>query len=111
MLGLGLLDFEAGGMGPTANHNGVSGYLSTNVWVPLVPLRDLGNKHGVPIALGGYTQMFGASNAVDYGVAYAYPVGENHFVQLEARDYWTYSSPSQNNLIFRITWLMCIPDP
>ena len=113
ILGLSFLDFEAGGMGPIANHSGISGYLGTNVWVPLMPWpwRDLGNKHGVPIALGGYTQMFGASNAVDYGLAYAYPVGESHFVQFEARDYWTYASPSQHNLIFRITWLKCIPDP
>lgn len=111
ILGLGFLDIEAGGMGPTANHNGVSGYLSTNVWAPLMPWRDLGNKHGLPIALGGYTQMFGASNAVDYGVAYAYPVSESHLVQFEARDYWTYASLSQHNLLFRVTWLMCMPDP
>jgi hypothetical protein len=111
ILGFYFFDLEVGAMGPTANHNSVSAYLSTNLFVPLVPLRDIDSKHGVPIAVGGYTQMFGASNALNYGVAYAYPVGENHSVQFEARDYWTVASPSQHNIAFRVVWLVDIPDP
>jgi len=115
ILGLSFLEIEIGAMGPTANHNGVSGYLSTNAWVPLVRLRDvdkdMGNKHGVPVAIGGYTQRFGASNALNYGVGYVYPVDEGHAIQFEARDYWTYASPSEHNVVFRVSWLLCIPDP
>jgi hypothetical protein len=111
ILGLGFFDLEAGAMSPTANHNAVTGYLSTNLWIPLVPWRDLGNKHGIPVAVGGYTQMFGTSNALNYGVAYAYPVNESHSVQFEVRDYWTIASPSQHNVVFHVAWLLCMPDP
>lgn len=110
IFGLSFLDFEVGVMGPTARHNAVSAYMSTNVWVPL-PLRGLAKPHGVPVAVGGYTQMFGTSNALNYGVAYALPVSENHLLQFEARDYWTVASPSQHNVVFRVSWLLCIPDP
>jgi hypothetical protein len=110
IFGLGFFEIEAGAMSPTARHNGVSGYLSTNAWVPL-PVRDLGKKHGVPAVVGGYTQMFGTSNALNYGMAYAYPVSENHLVQFEARDYWTIASPSQHDVVFRVAWILCMPDP
>ncbi len=110
-LGLGFLDIEAGAMGPLANGSAVSGYLSTNAWVPLVHLKDLGKTRWVPLFVGGYTRMFETGNAVDYGVTYFHPVNESHAIQFEARDYWAFASPSQHNVVFRVAWLLCIPDP
>jgi hypothetical protein len=55
--------------------------------------------------------MFETGNAVDYGVTYFHPVNESHAIQFEARDYWAFASPSQHNVVFRVAWLLCIPDP
>jgi hypothetical protein len=98
-------------MGPQASRSAVSGYLSTNAWIPLIPLRDFGKKHGAPVFVGGYTRMFETGHAVDYGFAYDRQIDESHLIQFEARDYWAFSGPSQHNVIFRIAWLLCIPDP
>jgi hypothetical protein len=100
-------DLEAGVMGPQASQSAVSGYLSTNFWVPLKPLGD---KHGVPLLTGGYTRMFETGHAVDYGIAYAHPIDSAHSVQFEVRDYWAFSNPSQHNVVFRVVWLVGLPD-
>ena len=104
-----LFDIEAGVMGPQAKHSSVSGYLSTNLWFPLVP-RLVGNKRGFPLAVGGYTRMFETGSAVDYGFAYAYPIDDSHSIQFEARDYWIVKDPQQHNVIFRVAWLVGLPD-
>jgi hypothetical protein len=111
VLGLGILDIEAGVIGPQANRSAVSGYFSTNAWVPLVHLKNMGKTRGVPLFVGGYTRMFETGNAVDYGVAYAHPVDESHAIQFEARDYLAFANPRQHNVVFRVSWLLCIPDP
>ena len=98
-------DLEAGVMGPQANQSTVSGYLSTNLFIPLIPLKDLGNRHGVPLFVGGYTNMFETGNALDYGLAFAHPIDQSHSIQFEVRDYWAFSNPSQHNVVFRIAWL------
>jgi hypothetical protein len=103
-------DFETGVMGPQANQSAVSGYLSTNLSIPLIPLQRLGNEHGVPLVMGGYTRMFETGHAVDYGVAYAHPIDSSHSIQFEVRDYWAFSNPSQHNVVFRIAWLVGLPD-
>ena len=41
-------DLEIGVMGPQANRSAVSGYLSTNAWIPLISPRLWGNKYGLP---------------------------------------------------------------
>jgi hypothetical protein len=111
ILGLAFFELEAGAMGPTVDHDAVSGYLSTNFWVPITPSKFPNSKHGAPIVIGGYTQRFGASNALSFGAAYALRVDQSHAVQFEARDYWTYASPGQHNVVFRVAWLGCMSDP
>jgi len=103
-------DLEAGVMGPQANQSTVSGYLSTNLFIPLMPLKDLGNRHGVPLVVGGYTNMFQTGNALDYGLAFAHPVDKYHSIQFEVRDYCAFSNPTQHNVVFRIAWLTGIDD-
>lgn len=103
-------DLEAGVMGPQANQSAVSGYLSTNLFIPLMPLKDLGNRHGVPLAVGGYTNMFQTGNALDYGLAFAHPIDNSHSIQFEVRDYWAFSNPSQHNIVFRIAGLTGLSD-
>ena len=104
------LDLEAGVMGPQANRSAVSGYLSTNSFFPLIPFKDLGNKYGMPLMVGGYTRMFETGHALDYGVAFAHPIDDAHSIQFEVRDYWAFSNPSQHNIVFRVVWLLGIPD-
>ena len=110
ILSLPIFEFEAGVMGPQANRSSVSGYLSTNAWLPLVRLRDLSpayvnGKHEVLRVVGGYTRMFETGHALDYGVTYARPIDESHSIQFEARDYWAFANPSQHNVVFRVAWL------
>lgn len=107
---LPFLDLEAGVMGPQANRSSVSGYLSTNASAPLMPFRLLGNKQVVPLVVGGYTRMFETGHALDYGIAFTHPIDSYHSIQFEVRDYWAFANPSQHNVVFRIVWLVGIPD-
>jgi hypothetical protein len=54
--------------------------------------------------------MFETGHAVDYGLGYAHPVDSAHSVQFEVRDYWAFSNPSQHNVVFRVVWLLGLPD-
>jgi hypothetical protein len=103
-------NIETGVMGPQANRSAVSGYLSTNFFVPAMSLQKVGKLHGVPLIVGGYTRMFETGHALDYGVAYAHTIDESHSIQFEVRDYWAFSNPSQHNVVFRVVWLVGIPD-
>ena len=103
-------DLEAGVMGPQVKQSKVSGYLSTNFLAPLIPRRYLGNRHGVPLVVGGYTRMFETGHALDYGVAFAKPIDRQRSIQFEARDYWTFSNPHQHNVVFRVVWVIGLPD-
>jgi len=103
---LPFLDLEAGVMGPQANRSPVSGYLSTDVVLPLGPPI----KHGLPLVVGGYTRMFETGNALDYGLAFARPVDSSHSIQFAVRDYWANANPNQHNIVFRVVWLIGVPD-
>lgn len=103
-------DLEAGAMGPQATKSNTSGYLSANAWAPLIRARELGNKFGVPLLVGGYTRMFETGNALDYGVAFAHPIDKAHSLQFEVRDYRVFGSPDQHNVMFRMVWLLGLPD-
>jgi hypothetical protein len=104
------VDLEVGVMGPQANRSTLSGYLSTNAWIPLIPPKNLSNKHGVPLVVGGYTRMFETGHALDYGLAFARPVDASHSIQFEVRDYWAFANPNQHNVVFRVVWLLGLSD-
>lgn len=101
-----LFELEAGVMGPETSHSTVSGYLSTNLVFPLGTLKN----RGVPLVVGGYTRMFETGSGVDYGLGYAHPVDSTHSVQFEVRDDWLFSNPHQHNVVFRVVWLVGLPD-
>ncbi len=109
--GMTLLPFpvfiEAGVMGPMANGRAVSGYLSLDGNISLAPT---GLKYA-PMALVGYSRLFEAGNALDYGLALAMPrFGEEknseNSLRLELRDYYTFSNPQQHNVMLRIGWML-----
>ena len=75
-------------------------------WIPFTKPRE----HGFPLARIGYTRFFETGNALNYGVAYAYPLDKSHSVQVEARDYWVFTSPQQHDVVLRMAWLVGIPD-
>jgi hypothetical protein len=54
--------------------------------------------------------MFETGHALDYGLAYAHTIDETHSIQFEVRDYWAFSNPNQHNVVFRVVWLVGIPD-
>jgi hypothetical protein len=110
IFGFPFFQLETGVMGPQANRSAGSAYLSTNLWLPLMPLQDLGNKREVPLLVGGYTRMFETGNALDYGLAFAHPSDKSHSLQFEARDYWAFSDPHQHNVVFRLVWLVGLSD-
>jgi hypothetical protein len=103
---LPFLDLEAGVMGPQANRSSVSGYLSTDVVLPL----GHQTKQGLPLFVGGYTRMFETGNALDYGLALSRTIDSTHSIQFEARDYWANANPNQHNIVFRVVWLIGVPD-
>ena len=103
-------EIEAGVIGPQSTASLVSGYISTNAWVPLQTLKDSPDKSGLLFAAGGYTRMFETGHALDYGIGYAHPLDPTHSIRFEARDYWVFSNPRQHNVVFRIVWLVGLPD-
>jgi hypothetical protein len=107
---LPFVNLETGVMDPQANRSDVTGYLSANTFAPLIPFRYLNNKHGVPLVVGGYTRMFETGHALDYGVAFARPIDGSHSIQFEVRDYWAFANPTQHNIVFRMVWLVGLPD-
>jgi hypothetical protein len=101
---VGFFQLEAGVMGPQARQSNASGYLSANLYAPLfVP-------HGVALIEGGYTRMFETGHALDYGVGYARALDASHSLQFEVRDYWEFSNAHQHNVVFRVVWLVGVPD-
>ncbi|HEX4008034.1 MAG TPA: hypothetical protein VHX60_17810 [Acidobacteriaceae bacterium] len=110
LAGFPFFDLEFGVMGPQARQSNVSGYLSTNFWVPLIAATRLGNARGVPLIVGGYTRMFETGHALDYGLAFARPLDASHSLQFEVRDYWEISNAHQHNVVLRVVWLVGLPD-
>jgi hypothetical protein len=103
---LPFLDLETGMMGPQANRSAVSGYLSTDLVLPL----SHQTKRGLPLFIGGYTRMFETGNALDYGLALSRTIDFKHSIQFEIRDYWANANPNQHNVVFRVVWLIGLPD-
>jgi hypothetical protein len=102
------LDLEAGVMGPQANRSQVSDYFSTNAVIPLMPPEKA--KQALPLVVDGYTRMFETGNALDYGLAFAHPLDASHSLQFEVRNYWANANPAQHNIVFRVVWLVGVPD-
>lgn len=71
------LDLEAGVIGPQASRSKVSGYLSTNVVIPLMAADK--TRQALPLLVGGYTRMFETGNALDYGFDICAPTGLHTF--------------------------------
>jgi hypothetical protein len=107
---LPVFELETGLMGPQANRSLVSGYLSTNFVAPLASPSLVNKMHGVPLVVGGYTRMFETGHALDYGLAYAHTIDDMHSIQFEVRDYWAFANPNQHNVVFRVVWLVGLPD-
>ena len=105
---LPFLDLETGVMGPQANRSVVSGYLSTDFVLPLPHSKKL--PRYFPFFVGGYTRMFETGNALDYGIAIMRPIDSTHSIQFELRDYWANADPNQHNIVFRVVWLLGVPD-
>ncbi len=98
--------FEVGVMGPQANRSHLSGYYSVDGRLPL----SRSSATYVPQALVGYSRLFETGHAFDYGLALELPrfgsaADSTKSVRLELRDYWTFSHPTQHNLMRCVGWL------
>lgn len=100
---------EFGIMGPQAHRSYLSGYLSEDVVVLIAPK---GTRHwdGHPIVLAGYTRMFETGHSLDYGVGFEKHINQDHSLQLEIRDYYTFANPIQHNVMLRAVWMLGVPD-
>jgi len=67
-------------------------------------------KQPLPLVVDGYTWMFETGNVLDYGLAFAHPLDASHSLQFEVRNYWANANPAQNNIVFRVVWLVGVPD-
>jgi hypothetical protein len=97
--------FELGLMGPQANRSSLSGYISVNTSVPLMPIRS---KY-LPMAIVGYSRLFETGHSFDYGLALAMPrwgdPKKAGSTRIELRDYWTFANPAQHNVMLRVGWM------
>jgi hypothetical protein len=67
-------------------------------------------KQVLPLILGGDRGMFETGNALDCGLAFVRPLDSSHSLQFKVRDYWTNANPAQHNVVFRVVWLVGVPD-
>lgn len=98
--------FEVGVMGPQANRSYLSGYISLDGSIPLA----VSTTKYLPMAIVGYSRLFETGHALDYGLALALPrFGKHKYesdsLRIELRDYWTFASPTQHNIMLRIGWM------
>jgi hypothetical protein len=56
-----------------------------------------------PFFTAGYSRIFGAGNALNYGagIDYIFSTNDYHAVRFEARNYWKFSGARENNTILR----------
>jgi putative flippase GtrA len=105
------LFFEVGLMAPQANRSYLSGYISLD---QSIPLARTSTKY-LPMVLVGYSRLFEAGHALDYGLALALPRRGKHrddgsSIRIELRDYWTFANPAQHNVMLRIGWMEAASD-
>ncbi len=97
---------EFGVMGPQANRSYLSGYLSLDGNIPLARTTV---KY-LPLAVVGYSRLFETGHALDYGIAVAMPrftkPKDESSMRIELRDYYTFASPTQHNVMLRIGWMV-----
>ncbi len=97
---------EVGVMAPQANRSHLTGYVSLDGSIPLAPA----SSRYLPMAIIGYSRLFETGHALDYGVALALPrfgkqKNNGSSLRLELRDYWTFASPDQHNVMLRLGWM------
>lgn len=102
---------EFGIMGPQANRSYLSGYISVDGTIPIYR----GKSFYVPAAIVGYSRLFETGHALDYGLALYTPRLGKHkdstkHLRIELRDYYTFASPNQHNIMLRIGWMSEIFD-
>jgi len=98
--------FEAGVMALEANRSHLTGYISLD---GSIPLAHPSSKY-LPLAIVGYSRLFETGHALDYGLALALPrpgkIKDNSkSLRIELRDYYTFASPTQHNIMLRIGWM------
>jgi hypothetical protein len=105
---LPVVNLETGVMGPQAKHSSVSGYLTTDLVLPVwAPGKT---KRNLVLFAAGYTRMFETGNALDYGLALSRSIDSKHSIQFEVRDTWVNANPIEHNVVFRVVWLIGVPD-
>jgi hypothetical protein len=102
---------EFGLMAPQANRSNVSGYISVDGSIPLAKPTA---KY-LPMAIVGYSRLFETGHSLDYGLALALPRPGHSSdslksLRLELRDYCTFASPTQHNIMLRIGWMSAVTD-
>jgi hypothetical protein len=103
---------EFGVIGPAYNRHGFTAYFSEDATIPIgMPRGFVHVAHGHPLWLIGYTRMFETGrNAFDYGTGFERHIDQQHSLQFELRDDWTFANPHQHNVMLRVVWITGIPD-
>ena len=118
-VGISLFPFtfiEGGGIIDPTKSRG-PGYFSVDGKIPLT-------IHGplyVPNVIVGYTRFAKtadakSANALDYGLAFDTPSlsheksAEPTYLRIELRDYYTFATPNQHNVMLRIGWMIGLHD-
>jgi len=63
------------------------------------------------MAIIGYSRLFETGHSLDYGLALALPRHGKHeddgkSLRIELRDYWTFATPTQHNVMIRVGWMV-----
>jgi hypothetical protein len=57
----------------------------------------------------GYTVLFGAENAINYGIGIDIAIAEKKAIRIEARDYLKYEEPFEHNVALRAAYVLFSP--
>ena len=68
------------------------------------------NRRISPIITAGYSRIFGAGNALNYGAGIDYLLSRKdlHLVRFEIRNYWTLSGARENIPTFRVGYFIVL---
>lgn len=98
---------EGGYLAPWANFKSGSAFFSANY---LVRWKIRTDENIIPFVTTGYSRLFDAGNAINFGGGLEYKLGATDAIRIEVRDYYAFTEQRKQNPALRVGWVMYLPD-
>jgi hypothetical protein len=106
--GLGFQEFlESGLIGPLATRNTPTGFVGFDLGSNVLISHT---TRSIPFAAAGYSYIFLAGNAINYGIGIDHYYKSERAIRLEVRDYFTVTATHQHNVAVRLAWNFGVHD-